>query len=284
MPITCNDVVNWWKSCKRDTVEDYKTLLDNFQIIFATHTNCIEGDDISYHTTREVFEGSKVSNFNGSFNSLFLVRNQKFAFETLIKNLVDKTPITPAFIKKLHKILMYGSYDETRWSKGERPGSYKVHDYCVGIQNVGAFPDEVDEAIESLLEELEDNKGKDILMSAAYFHAVFETIHPFADGNGRVGRTLLNYFLMLNDYPPLVIYNEDKETYYMALEVYNRTEELYGMKKFLEEQTVKTWESRIRNVPDKLKWCKENAPDALRGLSDEEILELMSGAYDRVFK
>ena len=86
-----------------------------------------------------------------------------------------------------------------------------------------------------------------VLIKAAYFHAVFETIHPFADGNGRVGRTLMNYYLMKHNYPPIVIFNEDKETYYLALEVFNKTQKLSGFVTFLKEQAVKTWETKIKD-------------------------------------
>ncbi|MCC8081597.1 MAG: Fic family protein [Lachnospiraceae bacterium] len=47
-------------------------------------------------------------------------------------------------------------------------------------------------------------EGRDVMTIAAYFHLRFEEIHAFADGNSRLGRTLLNYYLMLHDYPPLV--------------------------------------------------------------------------------
>ena len=69
----------------------------------------------------------------------------------------------------------------------------------------------------------------------------FESIHPFADGNGRVGRTLLNYYLMTHDYPPTIIYNEDKELYYMGLTVFDKTGQIDGFVKFLQEQSEKTW-------------------------------------------
>ena len=69
----------------------------------------------------------------------------------------------------------------------------------------------------------------------------FENIHPFADGNGRVGRTLLNYWLMINDYPPAIVYEEDRRAYYDALQDYDEQEDLTPLVQFLEAQTVKTW-------------------------------------------
>ena len=62
----------------------------------------------------------------------------------------------------------------------------------------------------------------------------FENIHPFADGNGRVGRTLLNYWLMINDYPPAIVYEEDRRAYYDALQVYDEQEDLTPLVQFLQ--------------------------------------------------
>lgn len=52
---------------------------------------------------------------------------------------------------------------------------------------------------------------------------------------------MLNYYLLIHDLPPVIIFDEDKETYYIALEVFDRTDELSGFIQFLKEQTVKTW-------------------------------------------
>ena len=151
---------------------------------------------------------------------------------------------------EFHRILMSGCYDSVRWDKGERPGHFKKNDYAVGMQEVGVFPDEVEDEIKDLLNEINSWDG-DVLLAAAYFHARFENIHPFADGNGRTGRLLLNYYLLLQNYPPLIINSEDKNVYYLALEVYDHTEELSGLKLFLEEELNKTWQSKVNKSKKK---------------------------------
>ncbi len=136
-----------------------------------------------------------------------------------------------------------GTYDEKRYiTRGERPGELKKHDYVTGIHEVGFPPEEVEDALMELLDEVSGpGAAKDPLMAAAYFHARFEYIHPFADGNGRVGRTLMNYYLMISGYPPLIIYDEDKKAYYDALERYDADEEIAPLKEFIIAESVKTW-------------------------------------------
>jgi len=60
------------------------------------------------------------------------------------------------------------------------------------------------------------------------FHAKFEFIHPFADGNDRTGRTVMNYCLILHDHPPIVIHDEDRREYYEALEAFHTRQDLDG--------------------------------------------------------
>ena len=62
-----------------------------------------------------------------------------------------------------------------------------------------------------LLDELKDIPAEKALTAAAYFHAKFENIHPFADGNGRTGRLAMNYFLVCHDHPPVIIHEEDRK-------------------------------------------------------------------------
>ncbi len=86
---------------------------------------------------------------------------------------------------------------------------------------------------------------KKILTAAAYFHAKFENIHPFADGNGRVGRLMMNYILVRLEHPFVVIHEEDRIGYYKALEAWDEAQDLAPLVDFLKAQTVKTWEKQL---------------------------------------
>lgn len=247
--ITYENVLNYWIKKNIRTAADIRLVLDNFKILFAYNSNKIENPETSYHNTREIFENGKVINFTGDLRTLFEIQNQKDSFEYLIDKMVKREPITKELILELHNTLCKGCYDEARFLKGERPGTFKIHDYGVG-DDIGASPEEVEDEITDLCDELRENEGADPLMIAAYLHMRFESIHPFADGNGRVGRTLMNYYLIIHDYPPTIIYDDDKETYYMALAVYDKTDDLKGFVQFIKEETVKTWSNRVLRTSD----------------------------------
>lgn len=238
-------IMTWWKEEKKETAEDIYTLLDNFKILFAYHSGKIENETITLHDTREIFENGTVINYTGDLRTLFEIKNQKDCFQYLIQKIIDREEITIPFILELHKQLMKGCYDETRYGKGERPGAFKKHDYVTG-DGVGTAPEDVENELQELLDEVKNAEGKDVMTIAAYLHLRFEEIHPFADGNGRVGRTLLNYYLMTHGFPPLILYSEDKKTYYLSLAVYDKTGEIKGFIEFLKEQMVKTWEKKKR--------------------------------------
>ena len=135
---------------------------------------------------------------------------------------------------------------------GERPGEYKHHDYVTGQSEVDAAPEDVTAEMAELLEELQDIVPDNALTAAAYFHAKFENIHPFADGNGRVGRLAMNYFLVLHGHPPIVIHEEDRRAYYEALEAWDERHDLAPLQAFLRAQAEKTWEKQAARMKVRL--------------------------------
>lgn len=142
------------------------------------------------------------------------------------------------------------TYDTRRWQLGERPGEYKRHDYVTGKEEIGASPEDVSEEMDELLSELTDITNRDALTAAAYFHAKFENIHPFADGNGRVGRLAMNYFLIMHNHPPIIIHEEDRKDYYTSLEEWDTRQDLAPLRDFLKKQTERTWSKQIARKSD----------------------------------
>ena len=246
--MTYDEIVNAWKNKNIATTADLDTVLSDYRVFFAYNSNKIEDAGVSLHQTREIFENGKVVGYTGDLRALFETENQKVCFDLMRDKILAKEQVTPLLVKELHEKLLHGCYDESRWQKGERPGEYKKNYYGVGL-SVGVPPEDVEEEMESICGQLSEalpDTPENVLNAAAWFHASFEVIHAFADGNGRVGRTLLNYILMINDLPPLIIFDEDKETYFMVFEVFDHSGKIDGFVAFLKEQTIKTW---VRKTP-----------------------------------
>lgn len=240
-------LINWWRSLN---IKDDAALAEAFNghiINFAYNSGNIENPNVTYHDTREVFEHDGVSSYTGDLRTLFEIRNAKVAMEYFFKAFREKLPFDETFIKELQRRLTLNTYDERRWQRGERPGEYKKGDYVTGRNETGASAEDVPDEMRELLEDLKTlpEEPEKVLTAAAFFHAKFENIHPFADGNGRTGRLAMNYLLATHNHPPLVIHQEDRKAYFEALEAWDTEQNLKPLKAFLLEQLIKTWSKRI---------------------------------------
>jgi Fic family protein len=243
--VTYEKILEKWKSYNISNECGIDKYLHSFRILFAYNSGKIENGEIEYHDTREIFENGKVCSFTGNVRTLFEQQNQKDCYEILKHKIISKEKLSVDLIKQIHFELCKGTYDERRYiENGEKLGEFKKHDYVVGITEVGSDAEDVERDLTELTDEINGYYGDNILKAAAYFHANFENIHPFADGNGRVGRTLLNYFLMVNNHPPVIIYDEDKNIYYEALTIFDKKLIIEDLYTFLKDECVKTW-SRI---------------------------------------
>ncbi len=250
MDVTTNyeKAISLWRQRAITTDAELAEALNGHSIAFAYNSGKIENTNITYNDTREIFEHDGVTSYTGDLRTLFELKNAKEANEFLLDAFNKKIPLDEALIKSFQRILTQNTYDTRRWQLGERPGEYKLHDYVTGKNEVGASPDEVNEEMSELLSEMKDVPDDKALIAAAYFHAKFENIHPFADGNGRTGRIAMNYFLLMHHHPPIIIHEEDRKSYYDALESWDERQELSPLINFLEAQTVKTWEKQIERA------------------------------------
>ncbi len=238
----------WWKEKKIETDAQLAEVLSGHSIAFAYHSGKIENDKITYNDTREIFEHDGVTAYTGDLRTLFEIRNAKLANELFLTSFGEKRRMDETLVKEFQKLLTMNTYDARRWQLGERPGEYKKHDYVTGREEIGAAPEDVQEEMAELMDELQDLMQEDALTAAAYFHVKFENIHPFADGNGRTGRLAMNYLLVMLGHPPIVVHEEDRKEYYAALEAWDTKQNLKVMISFLRSQTVKTWRKRVEKL------------------------------------
>ena len=240
-----------WQAKHIETDAGLAEALNGHSIAFAYHSGKIENDQITYHDTREIFDHDGVTSYTGDLRTLFEIRNAREANELFLTAFGEKRPLDEGLIKEFQERLTLNTYDARRYQLGERPGEYKRHDYVTGKAEIGAAPEDVAEEVEELLEELREIPDGAVLKAAAYFHAKFENIHPFADGNGRTGRLAMNYLLVMHGHPPIIIHEEDRKLYYDALEAWDERQELEPLVAFLCAQTEKTWEKQIQRAEKK---------------------------------
>lgn len=238
--------VQFWKSRQITNASELAAALARFSVPFAYHSLKIENEQITYRDTCEVFENDGVTASIGDSRTILEIRNAKEAFDLFLKDFNDRRPVDESMVKGFQYTLAKDTYDPRRVEFGERPGEYKHHDYVIGKREVGAALEDVAEEINELIAELQGFPRDRLLTAAAYFHVKFENIHPFADGNGRVGRLLMNYLLVLYDHPPIIIFEEDRFEYFNALDKWDSAQELEPMIAFLKKQAAKTWRDQIK--------------------------------------
>ena len=236
-------VVSDWQARNISSRKDLAAALDDYRIRFAYNSGHIENPQISYHDTRAVFEDGRVVGFTGDPRTLFEIQNLRECHEVLLDAFAVHRKLDEDLVLECHRTLTQGTYDERRWRAGERPGSYKRGDYVVGSGDVGATPDEVPQEMSALIDEVSQAEPTKPLVLAAYFHDVLENIHPFADGNGRCGRALMNYLLVCLNHPPIIVFEDDRMPYYGAIEAWDTDKNLVPTLTFLRVEAVKTWRS-----------------------------------------
>lgn len=236
-----DEIVGIWQSKNICSAAELAVEMNGNGAKFIYHNGKLENDNITYHDTREIFDRGGVSAYTGDVRTLFEIQNLCEGYKRFLTAFGNKEPITETLVKELHGILTQGTYDSHRYEIGERPGYYKKHDYVTGRKEVGALPEDVAEEMNELFQEIDEFPNEKALTAAAYFHAKFENIHPFADGNGRTGRLLMNYVLVLHNHPPIIIYEEDRKEYYDALERFDSEQELTELIFFLRKEAEKTW-------------------------------------------
>lgn len=179
------------------------------------NSNAIENSTLTLKDTEDILLRDRIKK-DQDIREIYEAKNLAKITEYLLEN--SSKSLNIELILSLHKMLLAGIHDD--WAGRFRRGKEWVR---VGA-HVGANPDFVPRLMDNLLKNFEKSDEQYFLDKIAWFHAEFEIIHPFNDGNGRVGRVLINQQLMKFGYPPIIIPNKGKHTsYYPAFDSYRIT-------------------------------------------------------------
>ncbi|MBQ3436357.1 Fic family protein [Candidatus Saccharibacteria bacterium] len=217
--------------------EIYRSLAKNHpqavhEITFAEipeqvfNSNAIENSTLTLKDTEDILIRGQIQR-DAEIREIYEAKNLGRALELLAEN--PKQNLTVELILALHKILLTGINDG--FAGRFRSGNEWVR---VGT-HIGANPDFVNDLIYKLVENYNRDDDRELIEKIAYFHNEFEFIHPFCDGNGRIGRVLINQQLMKLGLPPIMIPAKNKfQDYYPALDAYDKKNDPKPLEEYLE--------------------------------------------------
>lgn len=236
------------KSSIKDLKEEYDRLrigkdnllklIDETEIPESVfNSNAIENSTLTLKETEKILLEMEVSR-NVSLREVFEAKNLARIME-YIETKSSIEDLSEEFILFLHKMLL-GNIDETisgRFRKKEeyvRIGSY-----------IATAPEHIQRRIKELLIEYSSELNIYFSDKIAKFHLEFEMIHPFNDGNGRIGRVLINYQLRCLGLPSIIIRDKEKKIYYSAFVEYEDDKKTKGMEKLIILAMMESLHKRI---------------------------------------
>jgi Fic family protein/DNA-binding XRE family transcriptional regulator len=181
---------------------------DQFVLKLTYHSNSIEGSTLTEPDTEAIlFDNVALPNKN--LTEHLEAKNHQTALNYLFNHVAKKEKIDENFVLKLHSILMNGIRQDAGVYRNHAVRIAGVH---LPTTNYMSVPKRMKEIVVQV-----NGKTNDILTHITSVHSTFEQIHPFGDGNGRVGRLLMNAMLLIANLPPAIIHQEQKRLYYTYL-------------------------------------------------------------------
>ncbi len=215
---------------KIDVIHLSKDQWELFTEDFVYNTNAIEGSTVTEEEVPKILHKEKAENeeeieTKGVANAVEYIRK-------------TKDDVSLSLLLKLHDLCFKGS---KHFAGKFRNVNVVIRNSLGQVIHAGVPKEELNDYLEDFVEWYKENKNKfKPLTLAAIMHNQFEHIHPFQDGNGRVGRLLLNFILLKNNYPPINILLEDRAEYYQTLQKYSKEDDIKSTLKFLIKQYKKT--------------------------------------------
>ena len=222
--------VDYQRLIKGFSKEQYKDVFDRFIANFTYESNAIEGSSLTLKDVSIVmFENRSLE--GKDLREIWETKNSREVMEKILKG---KFKVNENDAIKMHKMLMKNI--------DARVGYKQFPNEILGSSVKLTPPEKVKEEMGNLIEMYEKNSEKlHPLQMSALFHGKFERIHPFADGNGRVGRFIVTAMLVNEGYPPLIIRKTQRDAYIKAIEDFQQGYAT-NLERFFLEKYKKTFE------------------------------------------
>ena len=195
---------NFQKEWRRTPQSAKEKDLQEIAIAFTYNTNAIEGSTITLEETRLILEDQVAPN-----KPIRDIRETESHAAVFLEMLKTQESLSPHLLLKWHQ-------DIFRETKPDIAGRFRNYPVRVGPYVAPEWK-KVEALIDQLVLFLKESKLNSVEV-AARAHYMFEKVHPFGDGNGRIGRLLMNYILWKNGYPMLIIEYKNRKSYYKALQ------------------------------------------------------------------
>ena len=213
-------------------------LLDEAELSESVYnSNAIENSTLTLPQTEKILlemEVSKNLNLREVYEAQNLGRITKYLHDK-----ASSSDLNEELITLLHQMLI-GNIDDSIAGRFRRE-----HEYVRVGTHIAPAPEHVNQLIENALVEYSSSHQEYFLEKIARFHLEFETIHPFNDGNGRIGRILINWQLQRLGFPQIIIRNKGKQKYYDCFGIYRSQKNLQPMTQILYRALTESLHKRL---------------------------------------
>ena len=198
------------------TLKQREELFRQLRISITHHSNAMEGTTLSFGETKELLEHGNTAGDKPLHEQLVILGFAK-AYDVIVREATNKENIIDSsFIKDIHAIMFEDALHVAPQFVSKPIGAYRLDErYIKGVDIKLSAPNKISNDIENLLYRFNSNNMN--LEDIADFHIFFERIHPFTDGNGRVGRLIMAFQAIQNNIVPPLIKNDHRDEYLTAI-------------------------------------------------------------------